>query len=59
MVDTDSMTDFIEGTPLNPQQVKDFVYDFGQSGTVHHTNYFQQKETAEFIIKKVMKAPVR
>jgi hypothetical protein len=30
--------------------------DFGQSETVHHTNYFQQKETAEFTIKKVIKA---
>ncbi|HBI45520.1 MAG TPA: hypothetical protein DDY78_22095 [Planctomycetales bacterium] len=56
VVDTDSMSDFIEGQTFSPPQVKAFVYDFGQSETVHHTNYFQQKETAEFIIKKVLKA---
>ena len=56
VVDTDSMSDFIEDKKLTDPQVKDFVYDFGQSETVHHTNYFQQKETAEFIIKKVIKA---
>jgi hypothetical protein len=56
VVDVDSMADFIEGKKLSDAQIKDYVCDFGQSATVHHTNYFQQKETAEFIIKKVIRA---
>jgi len=37
---------------LNLAAIKD-VYDFGTSRTVHHTNYFRQPETVEFLKQKL------
>jgi hypothetical protein len=49
VVDTDSMTDLFDQEVLPSNK----VCDFGTTGRVHHTNYFQQAETLEFIIKSL------
>lgn len=47
VVDTSSMTDLADSTVVP----KGRVWDFGTSDRVHHTNYFRQRETLEFIAK--------
>lgn len=44
VVDTDSMTDF-SARPFAGAQL-----DYGTSATVHHTNYFEQQRTLDFIL---------
>jgi len=45
VVDTGSMDEVADRRTL----AKDHVLDFGDSTTVHHTNYFRQKRTVDFI----------
>jgi pimeloyl-ACP methyl ester carboxylesterase len=45
VVDTDSMAD-IPGLVMQPGDIE----DFGTSDIVHHTNYFAQKRTLDFIL---------
>jgi pimeloyl-ACP methyl ester carboxylesterase len=45
VVDTSSMSEVADSRLVK------IVHDFGKSDTVHHTNYFVQKETAEAIAK--------
>jgi hypothetical protein len=48
VVDTASMTE------LGPKQLAaSRLHDFRRSATVHHTNYFEQKETLRFIASKL------
>lgn len=46
VVDTASMTTLSQQAKL---AASDRVLDFGKSETVHHVNYFEQKQTARFI----------
>lgn len=46
VVDTASMT--VLAKPPRPVSIQK-IYDFGQSSKVHHTVYFRQPETAQFI----------
>ena len=48
VVDTTSMTDLQDHIKLP----KDNIYDFETTDRVHHTNYFEQKETLLFIMEK-------
>lgn len=55
VVDTRSMSEFAAasgagGVPAIPASRR---LDFGTTATVHHTNYFEQKETLEFILEKL------
>jgi len=45
VVDTRGMNELADRTSLPDKN----VHDFGTSATVHHTNYFRQRETVEFI----------
>lgn len=47
VVDTRSMSEFV--VPPVPIPAKR-QYDFGTSDTVHHLNYFEQRETLDFIL---------
>ncbi|MCU7927828.1 MAG: hypothetical protein KZQ97_15490 [Candidatus Thiodiazotropha sp. (ex Dulcina madagascariensis)] len=47
VVDTPSMTNFQDGFRFPYDQ----VLDYRTSATVHHTNYFEQKRTLEFIMQ--------
>ncbi|HWP44783.1 MAG TPA: hypothetical protein VNO14_16160 [Blastocatellia bacterium] len=49
VVDTRSMTDLFDDMVI-PQAN---ILDFGTTGRVHHTNYFQQPETIDFIKKSL------
>ena len=48
VVDTSSMNDI-----PNHIIAKGDVHDFGTSSSVHHTNYFAQKETLDFMLAKL------
>jgi len=45
VVDTGSMVDLCDGLTIPPEQ----VLDFGTTDTVHHTNYFAQPRTLDFL----------
>lgn len=49
VVDTSSMADFEDNLKLPKAQIK----DFGTTSVVHHTNYFEQEETLQFIAEKL------
>ena len=49
VVDTASMTELADTEQIH----SDRILDFGTSTTVHHTNYFRQKATIEFIRQKL------
>jgi hypothetical protein len=49
VVDTRSMTELA----LSPTLPEAHKHDFGSTGRVHHTNYFEQPETLEFILDKL------
>jgi hypothetical protein len=49
VVDTTSMADFRDGLRLPASQ----LLDFGTTDRVHHTSYFEQKETLAFIRRKL------
>ena len=49
VVDTGSMSEFA----LKPTLAKTDCHDFKTSSKVHHTNYFMQKETLEFILDRL------
>ncbi|HEX7177916.1 MAG TPA: hypothetical protein VF240_21835 [Pyrinomonadaceae bacterium] len=49
VVDTDSMTDLFDQIHIPAAN----VFDFGTTDRVHHTNYFQQPETIDFISKSL------
>jgi len=49
VVDTSSMTYLSKTTDIS----KDRILDFGDSDVVHHTNYFVQPKTIEFIAEKL------
>ena len=48
VVDTSSMNDI-----PNHTITKGDVHDFGTNARVHHTNYFSQKETLDFMLAKL------
>jgi len=48
VVDTSSMSD-IPGHDLSAGRIK----DFGTNSVVHHTNYFSQQETLDFMLAKL------
>lgn len=53
VVDVPSMTDLHDGDKLIPKtQIRDFI----TSETVHHTNYFEQKLTVDFLRQKLLGA---
>jgi pimeloyl-ACP methyl ester carboxylesterase len=45
----DLVVDTVSMTEVADKKIVKVVHDFGTSGTVHHTNYFTQKETAAAI----------
>ena len=49
VVDTGSMSELA----MTPTLPKARCHDFGTSATVHHTNYFEQAETLEFILDQL------
>ncbi len=49
VVDTKSMSDF---TGSKRARIVD-THDFGTSNSVHHTNYFEQPQTLDFILEKL------
>jgi hypothetical protein len=49
VVDTASMTELIKDKGIHP----DCVHDFKTNSRIYHTNYFRQRETAEFLRKCV------
>ncbi len=54
VVDTESMTEVLGLLPLAEATN---LLDFGTSGTVHHTNYFRQRETIDFLGRTLVAAP--
>ncbi len=52
VVNTSSMTSLFDSLNLDPKNRKQ-VLDFETTSTVHHTNYFQQKKTLDFIAKSL------
>jgi hypothetical protein len=51
VVDTRSMSEFAAGAPPAIPAVR--VCNFGTTSSVHHTNYFEQKQTLEFILARL------
>lgn len=55
MVDTSSMSEFV--APVAGGAGKGFpvarMYDYKTTETVHHTNYFEQPATLDFILDKL------
>jgi pimeloyl-ACP methyl ester carboxylesterase len=47
IVDSDSMLYLCS----NPREVISNIYDYGKQDRVHHTNYFRQSETLDFIVQ--------
>jgi hypothetical protein len=47
VVDTASMTEFAADTILPAAN----IHDFGKNASVHHCNYFEQKQTQDFILR--------
>jgi hypothetical protein len=52
VVNTSSMTSLFDSLNLDPKNRKQ-VLDFETTNSVHHTNYFQQKKTIDFIAKSL------
>lgn len=52
VVNTSSMTSLFDSLNLDPKNRKQ-VLDFETTNTIHHTNYFQQKRTIDFIAKSL------
>jgi hypothetical protein len=52
VVDTPSMIDWMGP---GARVLKSNVLDFGTSSTVHHTNYFDQRETHDFLAKALIR----
>lgn len=50
VVDTAAMNDFAEGVSVTTASR---VLDYGKQGTVHHLNYFAQKDTVAFLRKRL------
>ena len=48
VVDTVSMTD-VPGNVIQPGD----LLDFGTGDVVHHTNYFEQKDTLDFMLDRL------
>jgi pimeloyl-ACP methyl ester carboxylesterase len=53
VVDTDSMANLADANGFTIPEKQ--TWDFGTSETVHHTNYFRQKETLEFLQTRAFK----
>ncbi|MDH4175297.1 MAG: hypothetical protein OEV97_16315, partial [Betaproteobacteria bacterium] len=54
VVDTRSMSEFAAAAPAGvaPSMPASRRHDFGTTAVVHHTNYFEQKGTWDFILDK-------
>jgi hypothetical protein len=53
IVDTASMCEFTDSRVNAPFPAMR-RHDFGTTSTVHHTNYFEQPETLDFIMKRLV-----
>jgi hypothetical protein len=55
VVDTSSMAELVAPVPNSPQKgmAAQHVHDFKTTETVHHTNYFEQEATLDFILRKL------
>jgi hypothetical protein len=51
VVDTSSMTEFTAGGGIRIPS--DRIKDFGTTASVHHTNYFEQAATLDFMLDRL------